>query len=170
MHFMIKFCGTIIPKNCVIVCLIGVYKHTTGQAQGGHAVKMLGWGVENGNKYWLMANSWNTDWGDNGKYWLMANSWNTDWGDNGKYWLMANSWNTDWGDMIRTVHVSFKLLTITCHWTSSNFCQNKLLIEYVQTSFVPIVSDKVVHMLYICIKLSKCVIILCHRWILDFKC
>jgi cathepsin B len=44
----------------------GVYKHTTGQELGGHAVKMLGWGVENGNKYWLMANSWNTDWGDNG--------------------------------------------------------------------------------------------------------
>jgi cathepsin B len=44
----------------------GVYKHVTGEFLGGHAVRMLGWGVENGTPYWLIANSWNTDWGDNG--------------------------------------------------------------------------------------------------------
>ncbi|CAG4983036.1 cathepsin B [Colias croceus] len=44
----------------------GVYKHTIGDALGGHAIKIMGWGVENGNKYWLIANSWNSDWGDNG--------------------------------------------------------------------------------------------------------
>ena len=44
----------------------GVYRHTTGSALGGHAVKMVGWGVEDGTKYWLVANSWNTHWGDNG--------------------------------------------------------------------------------------------------------
>ncbi|CAH3896262.1 cathepsin B [Pieris brassicae] len=44
----------------------GVYKHTVGDALGGHAIKIMGWGVENGNKYWLIANSWNSDWGDNG--------------------------------------------------------------------------------------------------------
>lgn len=46
----------------------GVYKHVTGSALGGHAVKLLGWGEENGTKYWLLANSWNTDWGDNGYF------------------------------------------------------------------------------------------------------
>ncbi|XP_063825007.1 cathepsin B [Ostrinia nubilalis] len=44
----------------------GVYKHTQGDALGGHAIKIMGWGEENGMKYWLIANSWNTDWGDNG--------------------------------------------------------------------------------------------------------
>uniref|UniRef100_A0A646QG84 CathepsinB n=1 Tax=Hemiscolopendra marginata TaxID=943146 RepID=A0A646QG84_9MYRI len=44
----------------------GVYQHVTGAALGGHAVKMIGWGEENGTPYWLIANSWNTDWGDNG--------------------------------------------------------------------------------------------------------
>jgi cathepsin B len=44
----------------------GVYHHVTGEEMGGHAVKMMGWGVENGTPYWLVANSWNTDWGDNG--------------------------------------------------------------------------------------------------------
>lgn len=40
----------------------GVYQHKTGNQLGGHAVKMIGWGVENGVKYWLIANSWNYDW------------------------------------------------------------------------------------------------------------
>jgi cathepsin B len=44
----------------------GVYKHTTGSLLGGHAVKAIGWGVENGTPYWLIANSWNTNWGDQG--------------------------------------------------------------------------------------------------------
>lgn len=43
----------------------GVYRHTTGSQLGGHAIKILGWGVENGAKYWLVANSWNSDWVSN---------------------------------------------------------------------------------------------------------
>jgi cathepsin B len=44
----------------------GVYHHTSGSALGGHAIKIVGWGVENGTPYWLVANSWNEDWGDKG--------------------------------------------------------------------------------------------------------
>ncbi|XP_014244820.1 cathepsin B-like [Cimex lectularius] len=44
----------------------GVYRHVTGNALGGHAVRLLGWGEEGGTPYWLVANSWNTDWGDKG--------------------------------------------------------------------------------------------------------
>eukprot|EP00933_Yihiella_yeosuensis_P063040 TRINITY_DN66097_c0_g1_i1.p1 TRINITY_DN66097_c0_g1~~TRINITY_DN66097_c0_g1_i1.p1 ORF type:complete len:371 (-),score=99.16 TRINITY_DN66097_c0_g1_i1:295-1407(-) len=33
---------------------------------GGHAIKIVGWGTESGTDYWLVANSWNSDWGDNG--------------------------------------------------------------------------------------------------------
>jgi cathepsin B len=44
----------------------GVYKHVTGDDLGGHAVKLLGWGVENGEPYWLCANSWGTGFGENG--------------------------------------------------------------------------------------------------------
>jgi len=44
----------------------GIYKHTTGAALGGHAVKIVGWGNEGGREYWLVANSWNSGWGDNG--------------------------------------------------------------------------------------------------------
>ncbi|KAE9418661.1 hypothetical protein Angca_010244, partial [Angiostrongylus cantonensis] len=46
----------------------GIYVHTAGQQDGGHAVKLIGWGVEGGIKYWLVANSWSVDWGENGYF------------------------------------------------------------------------------------------------------
>lgn len=30
----------------------GVYQHKTGKNLGGHAIKMVGWGVDNGVPYW----------------------------------------------------------------------------------------------------------------------
>ena len=44
----------------------GIYQHVTGSYLGGHAIKIIGWGVENGVKYWLCANSWNESWGEKG--------------------------------------------------------------------------------------------------------
>ncbi|VDO78024.1 unnamed protein product [Haemonchus placei] len=44
----------------------GIYKYTAGNLRGYHAVKMIGWGNENGTDYWLIANSLNTDWGEKG--------------------------------------------------------------------------------------------------------
>jgi cathepsin B len=44
----------------------GVYVHKTGNALGGHAMKLIGYGTENNLKYWLITNSWNPSWGDNG--------------------------------------------------------------------------------------------------------
>lgn len=46
----------------------GVYTHHSGKKLGGHAVKMVGWGVENGTPYWLLVNSWNETWGDQGTF------------------------------------------------------------------------------------------------------
>lgn len=43
-----------------------MYKHVVGKVLGGHAIRILGWGVENNIPYWLVANSWNYDWGQNG--------------------------------------------------------------------------------------------------------
>jgi len=52
----------------------GVYQHTTGDELGGHAIKVLGWGVEDSVPYWLIANSWNPDWGDQGFFKILRGS------------------------------------------------------------------------------------------------
>lgn len=47
----------------------GVYKHTTGRIPlGGHAVELIGWGTDNGDDYWLIKNSWNEEWGEDGYF------------------------------------------------------------------------------------------------------
>ena len=50
----------------------GVYQHTTGSFLGGHAVKIVGWGVENNVPYWLVANSWDVTWGIDGMWTLFS--------------------------------------------------------------------------------------------------
>jgi len=46
----------------------GVYQHTSGSELGGHAIKIIGYGTENGTPYWLVQNSWTTTWGDGGYF------------------------------------------------------------------------------------------------------
>jgi len=46
----------------------GIYKHTSGSLLGGHAVKIIGWGREGTTDFWIVANSWNTTWGENGYF------------------------------------------------------------------------------------------------------
>jgi len=49
----------------------GVYSHQSGGFLGGHAIKVLGWGLwTDGTPYWTIANSWNEGWGNKG-YFLM---------------------------------------------------------------------------------------------------
>lgn len=52
----------------------GVYQHKTGSEVGGHAVKIVGWGVDGDVPYWLVANSWNTDWAEDGFFRILRGS------------------------------------------------------------------------------------------------
>jgi cathepsin B len=53
----------------------GVYQHHSNNEVGGHAVKMLGWGVSGSTPYWICANSWGTSWaGLQGYFWILKGS------------------------------------------------------------------------------------------------
>ncbi|KAA6388923.1 MAG: putative cathepsin B2 cysteine protease [Streblomastix strix] len=43
----------------------GIYQNKYGGTLGGHAVVLIGWGMENDIPYWIVQNSWGEKWGEN---------------------------------------------------------------------------------------------------------
>ena len=43
-------------------------KNDKDNEEGGHAIRIVGWGTENNIPYWLVANSWGVDWGLKGYF------------------------------------------------------------------------------------------------------
>lgn len=41
----------------------GIFNDTTGRTAQDHDISIVGWGVENGVKYWIGRNSWGSYWG-----------------------------------------------------------------------------------------------------------
>ena len=54
----------------------GVYKHVAGDALGGHAISIVGYGVDekSGLPYWKCKNSWNSVWGEQGFFKILRGS------------------------------------------------------------------------------------------------
>lgn len=54
----------------------GVYMPTTTEQLGTHAVKCIGWGYDEGldTYYWVCANSWDTQWGEQGFFRIAFNA------------------------------------------------------------------------------------------------
>ena len=45
-----------------------IYENSSEIRVGGHAIKIVGWGKQNGKKFWWIANSWGKDWGIDGYF------------------------------------------------------------------------------------------------------
>lgn len=69
----------------------GIYKHVTGPHIGGHAIKVVGWGVQNATansteeQYWIVANSWGPKWGEEGYFRFSFNDTDCAFGQGGAY-------------------------------------------------------------------------------------
>lgn len=51
----------------------GVYIQHSDQVMGGHAIKIIGWGVDKGVDYFIVDNSWGAAWGMAGRFWIGTN-------------------------------------------------------------------------------------------------
>ncbi len=53
----------------------GVYVPVVKTVAGGHAVRIIGWGVSpTGQPYWIVQNSWGAGWGMSGTFWILRGS------------------------------------------------------------------------------------------------
>lgn len=71
--------GTVVAGMTVYSCFYsyksGVYTRTSSTSYGGHAIRLIGWGVYNSTlSYWIGANSWGTNWGLSGFFWIKMGS------------------------------------------------------------------------------------------------
>ncbi len=58
-------CGIAVPDSLENYTS-GIYQDTTGDMDIVHDISVVGYGVENGTKYWVVRNSWGTHWGEQG--------------------------------------------------------------------------------------------------------
>lgn len=58
-------CGIAVPES-LEAYTGGIYQDTTGDLDIVHDISVVGYGVEDGTKYWVVRNSWGTHWGEEG--------------------------------------------------------------------------------------------------------
>jgi len=64
-------CGMVCPDEFVYGYDGGIYRYKGNETDMDHDVEIVGWGEENGIKYWKIRNSWGSYWGENGFFRLV---------------------------------------------------------------------------------------------------
>ena len=63
----------------------GIYEHTWGSYEGGHAVSIVGYDTTGAVDYWIVKNSWGPSWGENGFFKIKMGECNIE--NRSSYWL-----------------------------------------------------------------------------------
>jgi len=59
-------CGMVCPDDFVYGYDGGIFRYFGNETDMDHDVEVVGWGEEDGQKYWKIRNSWGSYWGENG--------------------------------------------------------------------------------------------------------
>lgn len=102
----------------------GIYYDQTGATREDHVISVVGWGEENGTKYWRIRNSWGSHWGEDGFFRLVrgVNNINIE-GD------------CDWGTPLDTWTDGIKHITTEAEQNDPN--NDKTIYPFPQTEYKP---------------------------------
>jgi len=95
-----------IAKNGPIVCAIdatdelysnytgGIFEDKTGTTELNHGISVVGYGVENGTKFWHVRNSWGDSWGERGFFRIVRGTNNLGIESDCAFGIPADTWTT----------------------------------------------------------------------------
>ena len=71
----------------------GIYEDKEGHMDITHDISVVGYGVQNGTKYWLGRNSWGTYWGEKGFFKIVRGKNNLNIESNCSWAVPKNTWD-----------------------------------------------------------------------------
>ena len=74
----------------------GIFEDTTGDLEIVHDVSVVGYGIENGKKYWVVRNSWGANWGEGRCFRIVRGTNNMALESNCSYAVPTDTWSTPW--------------------------------------------------------------------------
>lgn len=88
-------CGIAVPDS-LEAYTGGIYEDTTGDTNIVHDISVVGFGVENGTKYWTVRNSWGTHWGEQGLFRVVRGSNNIAIESDCAWAVPRDTWTNQW--------------------------------------------------------------------------
>jgi len=87
-------CGIAVP-DALENYTSGIFNDTTGDLNVVHGISVVGWGVEAGEKYWTVRNSWGSHWGEQGFFRVVRGTNNLAIESDCTWVTMKDTWTND---------------------------------------------------------------------------